>query len=69
MVVEELREFFHLLLIACLGRLNQHQQWHARLQEQVTDVVHYRSVQLQYTHNLEGDLCNLEVDLLTIMLL
>jgi len=45
-VVEELRELFDLLFISCLRRLDQHQQWHARLQEQVTDVVHHSSVQL-----------------------
>ena len=50
-IMKQLRELIHLLLISRLRCFNQHQQRHARLQEQVTHVVHHCSVKLQQHHS------------------
>ena len=46
-LTEHLGVLFDLLLVAALGRLDEHQQGHVGLQEGVGDVVHHRLPQLQ----------------------
>ena len=46
-LAEHLRILLDLLLVATLGSLDEHQQWHVGLQERVGDVVHHRLPQLE----------------------
>ena len=45
-LAEHLGVLLHLLLVAALGRLDEHQQGNVGLQEGVRDVVHHRLPQL-----------------------